>query len=62
MTSPKMKDKCNLCGKDLTADNIHILVLMDDTYGKVLDESTVCSECKNHFQFTVGAIEWEDQQ
>lgn len=57
-----MKDKCELCGKDLTVENIHILVLYDDTYGTVLDETNVCNSCRKHFQFTVGAIEWEDQE
>ena len=57
-----MKDNCELCGEPLTDENIHILYLVDDTSGVLITDMEVCDDCIRKFEFTIGAVEWEDQK
>lgn len=57
-----MKDNCEMCGTSLKVDNYCLLTLIDDTHGKILDESEICKNCLDKFDFTIGAFEWEERK
>lgn len=57
LSPPKMNDNCEICGTSLTNDNIHVIVLIDDKTGEVLNDMRVCDICSKLYEFAIGVVE-----
>ena len=58
-----MKDNCELCGNDITIkDETNRIVLVDQFENKMLDSLYVCNDCYKKYDFTIGAVEWEEEK
>ena len=54
--------KCELCEEDLIYEETHIVAIVDLMEEKILPLQTmkVCDKCFNMYEFTIGAVEWEE--
>lgn len=56
-----MKYECELCGNIYPKENIRFIVLTDDMTSEVLETLQVCESCRPKYDYTIGVVEWDEE-
>ena len=55
-----MNKVCEICGTEIPHNTGERLILLKHFGSLILNEMWVCSDCYRNYDFTIGAVEWDE--